>query len=126
MTFAYIVHPISGNVAGNLKAIREIAKDTYLNEIYVIPVVPYYIACTVLDDNDQRQREIGIDCNSSHLRAGYINELRVYGEELSPGMIAELSLATKVGIPIRPMTIEIENIFKTYHLRGATYLPLLI
>jgi hypothetical protein len=99
----YIAHPIGGDVAGNLDKIRKIVEHIYSLTKYatVLPLVPYYVDCLVLNDNDPQQREKGIQNGLALLaRPGIIDELWLYGPTISAGMKNEVFAAFRAGIKI--------------------------
>ncbi len=106
MKVAYIAHPISGDIQGNLKRIEKIGRQINLMESDVIPFAHYYFDCNVLDDTVPVERERGIKNDMELLRKGFIDELRLYGDRISLGMAAEIDLAFEIGIPVNPMTNE--------------------
>jgi hypothetical protein len=106
MVVAYIAHPVSGNVAGNLKKIKNIARKINLKEPNVVPFASYYLDCQALDDTIPTERSRGIKNNHALLSKGFIDELRLYGNKIGPGMIEEIELAHELGIPVIPMTAK--------------------
>ena len=109
MKTAYISHPISGDVQGNLKKIKNISREINLNEPDVVPFAPYFIDCHALDDSDPEERKRGIKNNTHILRSGFVDELRLYGDRISDGMMADAAIAYLEGIKIIPMTDNIKN-----------------
>lgn len=109
MTIAYIAHPISGDVEGNLQKIRDIVRHINLTEPDVVPFVPYYADIVSMDDSIPEERERGIKNDTALLKSGMVDELRLYGDRLSNGMIAEVELARKMKICIASYSIHIEN-----------------
>jgi len=81
MKIAYIAHPISGDIKGNLKRIEVIGRQININEPEVIPF-PHYAL----------------------MRIGFIDEIRLYGDRISAGMSHEVNLAMELGIDVKPMT----------------------
>lgn len=116
MKIAYIAHPVGGNVQKNLASILKIVRDINLNEPDVVPFAPYWVDCHALDDRVQEERDRGIKNDQALFRAGFIDEVRLYGTHISRGMQAEIDLATRLGIPVRGMTRAIK------HLLGTTIL----
>ncbi len=106
MKIAYVAHPISGDIAGNLKKIVTIGREINLKEPDVVPFAPYYFDCSFLDDNIESERERGIKNNIALFRKGFIDELRLYGDCISKGMKHEIKLCQELGIEIVPMTEE--------------------
>lgn len=101
MIIAYIAHPISGNVTGNIDRILAIVKDINLTEPDVVPLAAYVVDCLALDDTSPEHRARGIANDTAILRSGIVNELRLYGDRISAGMQAEIELANELGIPIK-------------------------
>ncbi|MDY0200993.1 MAG: hypothetical protein RBR40_08395 [Tenuifilaceae bacterium] len=106
MKIAYIAHPISGDVAGNLKRIEAIGRQINLEEPETVPFANYFFDCYALRDDIPAERARGIKNNNALMRKGFIDELRLYGNTISPGMIHEIKLALQLDIPIRSMTLE--------------------
>lgn len=95
-TIVYIAHPISGDVAGNLAKIERIVKHIYNSPKYatILPLVPYYLDCLVLDDENPQQRQTGLQNGLKILsREGFINELWLFGPTISQGMKQEVFAA---------------------------------
>lgn len=104
MRVIYIAHPISGNVVLNCAKVQCIARDIYRDEPGTVPLAPYLLACAILDDDDPEDRARGIECNHFVLRSGIVDELRIYGDRVSPGMVEEVALARVYGIEVVAMT----------------------
>ncbi len=109
MKFIFIAHPISGDVPGNLEQIRRISRDINLNEPNVVPLAPHYLDCHSLRDDVPKERKRGIKNGLAFLKSGIIDELRLYGDRISPGMVAEIELCESLGIDIVPMTVGTMN-----------------
>lgn len=106
MKVAYIAHPISGDVKGNLKLIESIGRKINIEEPDTVPFAPYFFDCHCLDDDIHKERVRGILNNRELFKKGFIDELRLYGNRISSGMMHEISLAKELGIEIKPMTEE--------------------
>ena len=104
MKFVYVAHPISGDVAGNIAKIKQIIRHINLTEPDVVPLAHYVVDCESLDDTVPAERERGIRNDNALLGAGFIKELRLYGDRISNGMSCECELAVELGIEIIPMT----------------------
>ena len=109
MKIAYIAHPISGDIAGNLKKIEVIGREINLTEPDVVPFAPYYFDCNTLNDDIEEERERGIKNDIALFKKGFIDELRLYGDRISAGMVHEIKLCWELKIMIVPMTIETLN-----------------
>ena len=106
MKFAYIAHPVSGNIEDNLDAIKLIVRHINLTEPDVVPFAHYVVDCESLDDDIPEERARGIKNDIALFRAGFITELRLYGNRISHGMAAEIALAHELGIKVVAKTPE--------------------
>lgn len=104
MKVAYIAHPISGDIEGNLKKIEVIGRQINLDEPEVVPFAHYFFDCYALDDDIPEERERGIKNDIALMRKGFIDEVRLYGTTISRGMTHEVNLALELGIEVKPMT----------------------
>lgn len=106
MKVAYIAHPISGDVSGNIRKVVSIAKKINLEEPDVVPFVPYLIDLFALSDEVSEERARGIKNNIELMKREFVDELRLYGSVITEGMRDEITLAKKLGIKVVPMTEE--------------------
>lgn len=104
MKIAYIVHPIAGDVHGNIEKILAIVKKINLERTDVVPFAPYIADVLTINEDDQKQRDRGICNDLAILKSGVVNELWVYGSRISGGMKAEIELAWELNIPIVVMS----------------------
>ena len=104
MKVAYIAHPISGDIEGNLRRIEQIGRQINLEEPEVVPFAHYFFDCYALDDDIPEERERGIKNDVALMRKGFIDEVRLYGNRISVGMSHEVDLAIELGIEVKPMT----------------------
>lgn len=100
MKIAYIAHPVSGDVEGNIEKILKIVRTINLEDPDTVPFVPYLSDLLALDDNKPEERERGIKNDIHILKSGMVNQIRLYGDKISDGMRAELNLAKELGIEI--------------------------
>ena len=112
MKICFISHPVSGDVPGNIKKITAIARHINITEPDVVPFVPYLIDLYSLDDNEPKERERGLKNGLPMFINCRINEVRLYGNNISEGMNDEIRLAEICKIPVRPMTPETKAMFK--------------
>ena len=112
MKICFISHPVSGDVSGNIKKIIAIARHINLTEPDVVPFVPYLIDLYSLDDNEPKERVRGLKNGLELFINCRINEVRLYGNNISEGMKEEIELSRFYGIPVRPMTPETKAMFK--------------
>ena len=115
MKTIFIAHPIGGDVAGNMAKVLQICKE--LHDENAIPVAPYLVSLQYLDDEKPKDRDLGIDANLETLRRGYIDELWIFGDFISPGMMTEIKLALSLKIPVIPKT---EGAKKDFELMQKT------
>ncbi len=116
MKIAYIAHPIGGDLRGNLEKIGEIGRRINLTEPNIVPFAPYYFDCYTLDDRILKERERGIKNDVCLIKRGFIDEVRLYGDHISKGMMAEINLAHDLKIPVIPMTKETKKQLRELHL----------
>jgi len=115
----YIAHPIAGDLERNLERIRVIVK--MVNHIYtdIVPFVPYYADVVSLDDNDPGDRARGIANSREIFLRGVIDEVWLFGDEVSPGMRAETELAKELGIPVFSTVGDERPAVEFFHERGS-------
>lgn len=101
MKVAYIAHPVSGDVKGNIEKIIAIVRHVNLTERNTVPFVPYLPDLYALNDDDPKERKRGIKNDTYILKSGIVNELRLYGETISEGMRTEIGICIKLNIHIR-------------------------
>lgn len=111
MKVAYIAHPIGGAPALNVHRVLQIVKEINLSEPNTVPFAPYIPDVKAMDDNIPEQRERGIKNDTHILRTFPIDEIRLYGDKISPGMWAEIEIGKERGITILPMTPYTEAAF---------------
>lgn len=115
MRIIYIAHPVGAlependfdafrQVYRNLLAIKRIVREINLTEPDVVPFAPYVVDCQAMRDYVPAERQRGIKNNIALLKAGFIGEVRLYGDRISPGMLEKINLADALGIPVTSMT----------------------
>lgn len=102
LIISYICHPISGNVPANVAMVKAIMTEIVRTEPDVLPFAPYLTALDILDDNDPEQRARGTSWNRVLLKQSAIDELRLYGDRVSPGMQQEVEWAEEQCLAMRP------------------------
>jgi len=100
MKIVYIAHPLSGDLSNNLEKIKNIIRYINLTEPDILPFAHYFVDCYALDDTIMEERERGIKNDTALLKAGFINELWLYGDKISDGMKHEIELARELNIPV--------------------------
>ena len=109
MKIVYIAHPISGDVSGNLKKIIAIIREININESEVLPFAHYWVDCHALDDTIESERNRGIKNDIALFKAGFIDEVWLYGDRISNGMRHEIELAGELGIKVLAMTTQTQS-----------------
>ena len=99
MKKVYVCAPLGGNVESNLKKVR--AYTEYALRCGTAPVVPHFYALC-LDDNDPKDREIGLAAGLSLL--WFCDELWLFGDTVTEGMRAELQFCKNLNIRVRKIT----------------------
>jgi hypothetical protein len=100
MKIVYIAHPVSGDIRKNLIKIKQIVRDINIHMPDVLPFVHYWLDCHALNDNIPEERERGIKNDIALLKAGFIDEMWLFGNHVSKGMQHEIELANKLKIPV--------------------------
>jgi|GEM_PF-1614812 len=95
----FIAHPISGDVENNCRRVLEICRQIHTKE--VIPVFPRFTWSQYLGDSPE-DKELAVAVNEAYFRSGAVDELWVYGDEISDGMKREIRLAFELGIKVVP------------------------
>jgi len=106
MKIVYIAHPLSGDIEGNLKKVIAIIRHINMTEPEVVPFAHYFVDCYALDDTILEERNRGIKNDIALLKAGFINEVWLYGDRISNGMQHEIDLAGELNIPVISKTKE--------------------
>ena len=96
MKKVYICAPLGGDVEKNLERVKQYTR--YALMCGTAPVVPHFYALC-LDDNDQKEREIGLAAGLGML--WFCDELWVFGQEITDGMKQELQFCKHLNIKTR-------------------------
>lgn len=110
----YIAHPVGGDVENNLKRIEGIVSNILIKLEDVIPVAPYHLYCHSLDDNVPYERALGISVGVRYLKSEIVDELWLFGNEISSGMKDEILLCELLGIPVIPRTNGTADAYEDY------------
>ena len=112
MKIVYIAHPISGDIQRNLKKIIDIVREINITHDDVVPFCHYWVDCHALDDNNLSERERGIQNDREFFKRKFIDEVWVYGDKISNGMLAEIRLAKSLNIPIISMSEKLNKLLR--------------
>ena len=96
MKRVYICSPLGGDIEENLRKVRRYTQYALL--CGTAPVVPHFYALC-LDDNNPKEREIGMTAGRSLL--WFCDEMWIFGDEVTEGMQAEIQFCKNLNIRIR-------------------------
>lgn len=96
MKKVYICSPLGGNVEENLEQAKHYTE--YALKCGTAPVVPHFYALC-LDDNDPKEREIGIAAGLNLL--WFCDEMWIFGDRISEGMKTEIQFCKNLNISMR-------------------------
>ena len=99
MKKVYVCAPLGGDVEENLKKVKTYTE--YALRCGTAPVVPHFYA-ECLDDNDSKDREVGLAAGMSLL--WLCDEVWVFGDTVTDGMGAELKFCKNLNIRVRKIT----------------------
>ena len=99
MKKVYICSPLGGDIERNLQCVKRYTE--YALKCGTAPVVPHFYALC-LNDNDPKEREIGLTAGLSLL--WLCDELWLFGERITEGMKNELAFCRNLNIRIRPVS----------------------
>ena len=106
MKRVYVCAPLGGDIEGNLEKVR--TYTAYALRCGTAPVVPHFYA-ECLDDNDPKDREVGLAAGMSLL--WLCDEVWIFGDTVTDGMRAELKFSKNLNIRVRHITEkEIQNV----------------
>lgn len=114
MKIVYIAHPISGDQKGNITRILDIVKAINLGRKDIVPFAPYIVDCLCMDDSIEYQRNRGIANDIELFNRGFIDELWLFGNNISSGMIAEIEKAKEMGIPVLAKSDKTSHLISKY------------
>ena len=96
MRKVYVCAPLGGDIEENLKKVK--TYTAYALRCGTAPVVPHFYA-ECLDDSVPAEREIGRSAGMSLL--WFCDELWLFGDTVTEGMVAELQFCKYLNIRIR-------------------------
>lgn len=96
MRRVFVCSPYRGDVAANVEIARAACREVL--RVGDAPFAPHLLYPTLLDDEDQEERALGMAAGRAWLEAA--DEVLVVGP-VSAGMRAEIAAAQALGIPIR-------------------------
>ncbi|MBR5943556.1 MAG: hypothetical protein IKZ94_01245 [Lachnospiraceae bacterium] len=101
----YICSPYRGDVKKNTENVKRYCRDASYDGI---PIAPHLYFTQFLNDTSSYDRSLGLRFGLALLRE--CEEIRVFADEVSEGMISEIAEARKLNIPIKFYNSEMEEI----------------
>ena len=106
LPLVYIASPFAGDTERNTERARGYCRLA-VSKGY-IPLAPHLLYPQFMDDEDKKQRELGLRFALTLL--GKCDELWVFGERISHGMAQEIAKAKKRNMPIRYFDSKCEEV----------------
>lgn len=101
----YICSAFSGDVAGNVRNARRYSR--FAVDKGFIPLAPHLLFPQFLNDNDPRERELGLFFGNALMSK--CSEVWIFGDRISSGMEAEIKRARWKNYRLRYFTDELEE-----------------
>ena len=95
--FIYICSPLRGDIEGNINRARSYCRSIAEAFPDVVPIAPHIYCTQFLDDTNPNERSLGMDMGLALL--DICDEIWVYGDKRSEGMLREIEHAKNKGIP---------------------------
>lgn len=99
MKKVYICSPLRGDIKGNIEKVKRYTE--YALKCGTAPVVPHFYALC-MDDNVPKEREIGLAAGLCLL--WFCDELWIFGDEISEGMLAEMKFCKNLNIKMKKIS----------------------
>jgi hypothetical protein len=96
MKLIYVASPYAGDIETNTQFAKEACRFV-MNEGHAF-FAPHLLYPQVLNESNPDERQLGLKMGKEIL--GWCDELWVFGDTVSPGMQAEISLAQEHEIPV--------------------------
>lgn len=106
MKTVYVCSPLGGNVAQNIENAKRYGR--YVLSKGMAPVIPHFYA-TFLNDNNQDERELGMQAGKSLLFK--VDVLWIFGNKVTKGMKDEIRFAKKLNLEIKHIPDEVIEAF---------------
>jgi hypothetical protein len=119
----YIAHPISGDIANNKEKVRKICEKIHKSSDKIIPLAPYLVPLSYLDDDIPEERHMGIEANKAMFRRGGFDELWLCGEKISDGMKEEVELCVELDVPVVCYNGDLTEELMKFKMTGQWTVP---
>ena len=100
----FICSPFAGDIPLNINRAKRYARFAVNRQ--AVPVIPHLMYPRFLDEHSLEERELGIEMGLRLLEN--CQEIWVFGERISSGMVVEIEKAKSLKIPVRYFTIRCE------------------
>ncbi|KND51421.1 MAG: hypothetical protein ABA06_03895 [Parcubacteria bacterium C7867-001] len=120
MLVVYVSHPIRSDPLANEQKIHAICSMLYAQGI--VPVAPYLLAMRALPHGSSfgDQRSIVRTTCEEYLARGFVDEMWLYGNEESKGMLDDIELAFRYRLTnVVPQTPTTERVLQHFVNRQA-------
>jgi hypothetical protein len=107
----FIAHPMSGDLEGNTQKVVAICRKIHSKD--VIPVSPSFTTRRYLTA-DPTDRMLAKEHINEYFERHVFDELWLFGDRISEGMMIEVNLAIKHGIPVVGKTPETVAALEAY------------
>ena len=104
----FICSPYKGDISKNTTRAKRYGR--YAISEGAVPIIPHLMYPQFLDESDTRERAIGLEMGLELL--GICHEIWVFGDIISPGMVAEINVAGENKIPIKYHDISCRPLVK--------------
>ncbi|HZK02250.1 MAG TPA: DUF4406 domain-containing protein [Anaerovoracaceae bacterium] len=106
LPLVYIASPFTGDIEKNIERTRGYCRLAVNKGC--IPLAPHLLYPQFMDDDDKKQRELGL--RFALILLGKCDELWVFGEHVSSGMAQEITKAKERDMPIRYFNYKCEEV----------------
>lgn len=107
MKIIYVASPCAGDIEKNT-AFAKTACHHVMEQGHAF-FCPHLLYSNILDEHNPKERQLGLDMGLAMLKT--CDELWVFGERISQGMMAEIEEAKRLSIPTRRV-MECEHSFR--------------
>jgi hypothetical protein len=97
MTIVYVASPLAGDVSNNIEKARKYCR--MVSDKGFLPLAPHTIFTQFLNDGIEKERNLGMRMGLRLLKR--CDELWVFGNDITAGMKAEITVANEYKLPIR-------------------------